>query len=94
MINGGGAGKEGGKKKKKKKENFTEMQKPSADAEVYKNNKKCDLGRGGEMFKNLIGFLSDNKINSYNGGVGVWKGRTIGKKKKKPPKESTDQVKR
>ena len=42
-MGGGGAGKEGGKKKKKK-ENSTEMQKPSADAEVYKNNKKCDLG--------------------------------------------------
>ena len=45
------------------------------------------------MFKNLIGFLSDNKINSYNGGVGGLK-REDDRKKKKPPKESTDQVKK
>jgi len=29
------------RKKKKKKENFTELQKPNVEAEVY-NNKKCD----------------------------------------------------
>ena len=30
------------KKKKKIKENSPELQKPNVDAEVYKNNKKCD----------------------------------------------------
>ena len=30
-------------KKKKKEENSTELQKPNAEAEVYNNNKKCDL---------------------------------------------------
>ena len=30
------------KKEKKKKENFTEVQKPNVEAEVYNNNKKCD----------------------------------------------------
>ena len=29
-------------KRKKKKENFTEVQKPNVEAEVYSNNKKCD----------------------------------------------------
>ena len=28
--------------KKKKKENSTELQKPSTEAEVYNNTKKCD----------------------------------------------------
>jgi len=31
------------KEKKNKKENSTELQKPNVDAEVYNNNKKCDL---------------------------------------------------
>ena len=33
-----------GRRKKKdiKKENATELQKPSVEAEVYSNNKKCD----------------------------------------------------
>ena len=30
-------------RKKNKKENSTELQKPNVDAEVYNNNKKCDL---------------------------------------------------
>ena len=30
------------KKKKKKKENSTELQRTNVEAEVYKNNKKCD----------------------------------------------------
>jgi len=30
------------KGKEKKKENSTELQRPSAEAEVYNNNKKCD----------------------------------------------------
>ena len=30
------------KKEKKKKENSTELQKPSVQAEVYNNNRKCD----------------------------------------------------
>ena len=30
------------KKKKKKKENSTELQRNNLEAEVYKNNKKCD----------------------------------------------------
>ena len=31
------------KEKRNKKENSTELQKPNVDAEVYNNNKKCDL---------------------------------------------------
>ena len=27
----------------RKKENNTELQKPNAEAEIYSNNKKCDL---------------------------------------------------
>ena len=34
--------KEKKRKKKEKKENSTELQKPSVEAEVYDNNKKCD----------------------------------------------------
>jgi len=30
------------RKKEKKKENSTELQKPSVQAEVYNNNRKCD----------------------------------------------------
>ena len=30
------------KKKKKKQENFTELQKPNVQVEVYNNNRKCD----------------------------------------------------
>ena len=33
------------KRERKKKENSTELQKPNVEAEVYNNNKKCDLGR-------------------------------------------------
>ena len=29
-------------RKKEKKENSTELQKPNIEAEVYRNNKKCD----------------------------------------------------
>ena len=31
--------------KKVKKENFTKLQKPSVEAEVYNNNRKCDWGK-------------------------------------------------
>ena len=66
-------------------ENFTELQKPNIEAEVYNNNKKCDWGK--KMLKRLIRFHSANKINNYNK-VGV-----KGTKKKKNSKESTEQVK-
>ena len=76
--------------KKKKRKNSIELQKPSAEAEVYDNNKKCDWGKTKRKikFKRLIGFLSADKINSYNGGK-KWE-----KTKKKNPKESTEQVKK
>ena len=61
------------KKKGERKEKFTELQKPNKGT-FYKNNKKkCDL-RGKKKKKqlqNLIGFLSANKIDNYNGEVGV-----------------------
>ena len=31
-----------GRRKEKKKENCIELQKPSVEAEIYDNNKKCD----------------------------------------------------
>ena len=40
-----------------------------------------------EKLKNLIGYLSANKINNCNSGEGR-------KKKKKNPKESTEQIKK
>ena len=45
-----------------------------------------NVTEGKKKLKSLIGFLSANKINNYNrvGGKG---------KKKKTPKESTEQVK-
>ena len=66
-------------------ENFTELQKPIIEAEVYNNNKEWN-GRKKKL-KSLIRFHSANKINNYNR-VGV-----KGKKKKKKSKESTEQVK-
>ena len=42
-----------------------------------------------KKIKSLIGFLSANKIDNYNGGVWGMKG-----KGKKNPKESTEQVKK
>ena len=50
----------------RKKENSTELQKPSVEAEVYSNNKKCDWGKK-EKLKSLIEFHSANKIDNYNG---------------------------
>ena len=58
-------------------ENFTELQKPNIEAEVYNNNKEWN-GRKKKL-KSLIRFHSANKINNYNRG-----GNT---------KESTEQVK-
>ena len=54
--------KKGKRKKKKKDENSTELQKPNVEAEVYDNNKTCDWGGKKKKLKNLIGFLSANKI--------------------------------
>ena len=73
-------------RKKEKKENFTELQKPNIEAEVYSNNKKCN-GREKKL-KSLIRCLSANKINNYNEG-----GKKRKRKKKKNRKESTEQVK-
>ena len=65
-----------GKKKERKKKNSTELQKPSLEAEVYNNNKKCDCQK--IKLKRLIRFHSANKINIYNRG-----GKNkIGKKKR------------
>ena len=63
-------------------DNSTELQKPNVGAEVHNNNKKCDWGE--KKLKSLIGFHSANKIDNCNRG---------GKKEKKNPKESTEQVK-
>ena len=41
--------------------------------------------------KSLIGFLSANKIDTYNRSRGEW---GEGRKKRKNPKESTDKVKK
>ena len=55
--------------KLEKEENSTELQKTNLEAEIYDNNKKCDLGkRKKKKLKSLIGFLSANKINNYNRG--------------------------
>ena len=54
-------------RKEKKEKNSEEQQKPNTEAEVYDNNKKCDWGKRKKKFKSLIGFLSANKINNYNG---------------------------
>ena len=56
-------------------ENFTELQKPNIEAEVYNNNKEWN-GRKKKL-KSLIRFHSANKINNYNRG---------GKKKQKKEK--------
>jgi len=73
-------------KRKKKEENFTELQKPNVEAEVYDNNKKmCLRKKKKKKLKSLIGFLSANKIDNYNRG---------GKKGGKNPKESIEQVKK
>ena len=69
-------------RRKEKKENCTEVQKPYVEAEVYNKNKKCDWGK--KKLKILIRFHSVNKIDNYNRGGG---------KRKKNPKESTEQVK-
>ena len=56
------------------------MQKPSLEAEVYNNNKKCDCQK--IKLKCLVRFHSANKINIYNRG-----GKNkIGKKKEKKSK--------
>ena len=62
------------------------LQKPNIEAEFYKNNKKCDWEK--KMLKNLIRFHSANKIDNYNRG-----GKEKREKKRKNPKESTEQVK-
>ena len=68
-------------------ENYLELQKSNVEAKVYNNNKKCDCQK--IKLKCLVRFHSANKINIYNRG-----GKNkIGKKKKKNPKESTEQVK-
>ena len=46
-------------------ENFTELQKPNVEAEVYNNNKKCDWGE--KKLKSLVRFHNANKINNYIG---------------------------
>jgi len=75
------------KGEKKKKENATELQKPNIEAEVYNNNNECDWEK--EILKKLKSFIrfhSANKINNYNQGGG-------GRKKRKSPKESTEEIK-
>ena len=59
------------KRERKEKENPTELQKPKVEEEVY-NNKKRDWGRikQTKKLKSIIGFLSANKIDKYNGGGG------------------------
>ena len=56
-------------RKEKKEKNSEEQQKPNTEAEVYDNNKKCDWDqkkRKKKQLKNLIGFLSANKMDNYN----------------------------
>ena len=78
-MGGGGQGRKEERRKKKRKI----PQKCKSPVQMQRFIKTIkSVTWGGKMFKNLIGFLSDNKINSYNGGVGVWKGRTREKKKK------------
>ena len=58
---------------KEKEENSTELQKPSVEAEVYNNNKKCEWGKRKQLLKNLIGFIRANKIDNRGwGGEGDW----------------------
>ena len=73
------------REKKKKMENFTELQKPNIEAEVYNNNKKCDWEKEEKkkQLKSLIRFHSANKIDNYN----RWEGGG-----EKNPKESAEQV--
>ena len=80
--------KETNKQKRKNKENSPELQKPNVKAEVY-NNKKCDWGEKKEKkkLKSFIRFHRANKIDNYNRAGGK------GKRKRKNPKESTEQVK-
>ena len=54
------------KKREKEKDNSTKLQKLNIEAEVYKNNKKCD--REKKKLKSLIKFHSANKIDNYNRG--------------------------
>ena len=42
MLRGKKKRKEEEERKRGNKENFTELQKPNVEAEVYDNNKKCD----------------------------------------------------
>ena len=65
-------------------ENSIERQKPDIEAEVYNNNNECDWEK--EILKKLkcfIRFHSANEINNYNQGG----------KKRKNPKESTEEIK-
>ena len=72
--------------KLKKEENSTELQKPNIEGEVYNNNKNVTVA-GRKKLKSLIRFHRANKIDHYNRG----RGEVI--KRKKNPKESTEQVK-
>ena len=62
------------RKEKKREENSTELQKPNVEAEVNDDNKNVTEDK---KIKSLIGFLSANKIDNYNGAGGR------GKKEKK-----------
>ena len=67
----------------KKKENSPEQQKANVEAELYNNKKKSDWEKKKKL-KSVIRFHSASKIDNYN----IW-----GIKRKKNPKESTEQVK-
>ena len=72
------------RKEKKREENSTELQKPNVEAEVNDDNKNVTEDK---KIKSLIGFLSANKIDNYNGAGGRGK-------KRKNPKESTKKIKK
>ena len=79
--------------RKKKKENSTELQKAKVEAEVYNINnviRKSKTKQNKKTLKNLNSFHSANKIDNYNR---VWEGEIKNEKKKKDPKETTEQVK-